>query len=399
LTRVGGRKYYRFARAGDGFAFRASALRDAERSFPVKNPGSLREEPTFRPPRANAWLLWSLSALLSASAFALRASAENPPRRGLVTDVRTVIIRSSVDGAEQPALFYAPPGARPGMAGGAVPLLVSLHSWSASFDKYDSLQSTLMGCIRRGWVFISPDFRGPNMRPEACGSDLAVRDVRDAVGFARENALVDAGRIYLMGASGGGHMGLLLARRAPDLWAGVSVACPITDLSSWYRFCEDKKYRYAEMMRGCFNGPPDVPERAAEYRRRSPLFCLEVAKGIPIDIQTGILDGHGGRAVPVDHSLRAFNVLLEANGLANKKFTPEEINYITEKARLPSSLSTETSNEPGRKYPILFRRDAGVVRLTLYDAGHDFDSGSGGEEPPALAWLEKQHGDLARRQK
>jgi dipeptidyl aminopeptidase/acylaminoacyl peptidase len=311
--------------------------------------------------------------------------------------VRTVIIRSSADGTEQPALFYAPPEVRRGKAGRAVPLLVSLHSWSAAFDHYDSLPSTYAGCLKRGWVFISPDFRGPNIRPEAGGSDLAVQDVLDTVRFARENAPVDGSRIYLIGASGGGHMGLLMACRAPDLWAGVSVTCPISDLLSWYRFCEEKKFRYAEMMRGCFNGPPDVPEREAEYRRRSPLSCLEAAPGVPIDIQTGILDGHGGRAVPVDHSLRAFNALLKANGIPEKKLSLEELEYVTREARLPSSLSTETDNEPGRKYPILFRRDAGVVRLTLFDAGHDFDSGAEGKNPPALAWLEKQRQDLSRR--
>jgi hypothetical protein len=144
------------------------------------------------------------------------------------------------------------------------------------------------------------------------------------------------------------------------------------------------------MMRGCFGGPPDLPERQAEYRRRSPLFCLESVAGVPIDIQTGILDGHAGRAVPVDHALRAFNALLEANGIPEKKLSPEEIGSITREARLPSSLTAETEDEPGRKYPILFRRDAGIVRLTLYDAGHDFDSGPEGTEPPALAWLATQ---------
>lgn len=314
-------------------------------------------------------------------------------------DVRTVIIKSTADGTEQAALFYAPPEAESGKTGRAVPLLVSLHTWSATFDRYDSLPSTLAGCIKKGWVFISPDFRGPNVRPEAAGSDLAVQDVLDAVGFARRNAAVDGGRIYLIGGSGGGHMGLLMACRAPGLWAGISVSCPVTDLPDWYRFCEERKFIYADMMRGCFGGPPDIPARESEYRRRSPLFCLEAASGVPIDIQTGILDGHGGRAVPVDQALRAFNVLVEANGLPEKKLSPEEIGSITREARLPSFLTAETDNEPGRQYPVLFRRNAGLVRLTIYDAGHDFDSGPKGTEPPALAWLEKQSRAQTGRQK
>jgi pimeloyl-ACP methyl ester carboxylesterase len=335
------------------------------------------------------WIRLALALCLAAGG-AKTGAVTSPGWVSSASGVRAVIIKSSADGAEQSALFYAPPQAKPGKGGGGVPLLVSLHSWSATFDNYDSLQSTLGGCVKKGWIFISPDFRGPNLRPEAAGSDLAVQDVLDAVAFARRQAPVDEGRIYLMGASGGGHMGLLMACRAPGLWAGVSVACPITDLPGWYRFCEEGKFRYADMMKGCFGGPPDVPERGAEYRRRSPLFCLDAVAGVPIDIQTGILDGHAGRAVPVDHALRAFNALLEANGMPDKELSPEEIGFITREARLPSSLTAETEDEPGRKYPILFRRDAGIVRLTLYDAGHDFDSGLEGTEPPALAWLEKQ---------
>ena len=328
--------------------------------------------------------LSALVLLLSATSGMAATGARAP-------DVRTVIIKSSADGTAQSALFWVPPGAGSEQAGGGVPLLVSLHTWSSTFDHYDSLPGTLAGCIKKGWVFISPDFRGPNVRPEAAGSDLAVQDVLDAVEFARRNASVDGGRIYLLGASGGGHLALLMACRAPRLWAGISVACPITDLPEWYRFCEERKFAYADMMRKCFGGPPDVSEREAEYRRRSPLFCLENTSGVPIDIQTGLLDGHEGRAVPVDHSLRAFNALLEANGIPDKKLSPEEIEFITREARLPLSLTAAKDNETGRKYPVLYRRDAGIVRLTLYDAGHDFDSGPEGTEPPALAWFEK-HG-------
>ena len=35
---------------------------------------------------------------------------------------------------------------------------------------------------------IAPDFRGPNIRPEACASKLAIQDVLDAVEYAKKNA-------------------------------------------------------------------------------------------------------------------------------------------------------------------------------------------------------------------
>ena len=78
--------------------------------------------------------------------------------------------------------------------------------------------------------------------------------------------------------------------------------------AAWHAFCAGKGYRYAKDVEACLGGPP-APEREAEYRKRSPLFSLAQARGLPIDIQSGIRDGHGGASVPIDHSLRAFNAL------------------------------------------------------------------------------------------
>jgi len=182
-------------------------------------------------------------------------------------------------------------------------------------------------------------------------------------------------------------MALVMACRSPKTWAGVSAACPITDLAAWYAFCDENRFSYAEHMRACFGGPPDDAAREAEYHRRSPLYCLDSARGVSIDIQTGVLDGHGGRAVPVDHALRAFNVLAGANGLYDRKLSEEEIGFIRGEAKIPSSLESEPRNEPGRRYPVLFLREAGPVRIVLYDGGHDFDTGAGENDPPALTWL------------
>jgi poly(3-hydroxybutyrate) depolymerase len=287
----------------------------------------------------------------------------------------TVAIRSSVDGSDQPALLYVPSGAEP------VPLLVSLHSWSAHHTAYDSYAGALKGCRERGWIFVSPEFRGPNNRPDACASDLAVQDVLDAVDYVREHARIDEKHIYILGGSGGGHMALVMAHRAPELWAAVSAWVPITDLAAWHGFCQEKGYKYAKDVELSLGGAPGDPARDKEYRKRSPLFWLAGAKGVPIDIQTGIHDGHGGRAVPVDHSLRAFNVLAEANGHASAKLSDEDAAFLTKEARVPDHLAEERVDEPGREHAVLFRRTAGPVRLTLFDGGHVIDV------PPALEWL------------
>ncbi len=293
-----------------------------------------------------------------------------------------VTIRSSKDAAEQKALMYVPAKADPDAdKPEATPLVVCLHSWSTGYKTAHYMPEILQHCTQRGWIFVSPDYRGPNRRPEACASDLAVQDVLDSVAFAKRRARVDEKRIYLVGGSGGGHMALVMAHRAPKLWAGVSSWVPITDLTEWYRFCKARDYRYWKMMEKCCGGPPGTPKTDAQYKRRSPLFELGKAKGLPIDISAGIRDGHGGASVPIRHSLLAFNVLAKANGQAEKTLSDDDIAVLADKARIPDHLAQQHADEPGRKYKALFRRTAGPAQLTLFDGAHELDA------EPAIRWL------------
>jgi dipeptidyl aminopeptidase/acylaminoacyl peptidase len=190
-----------------------------------------------------------------------------------------VRIKSSRDGAQQPALLYVPPGAVAKDKGSRVPLLVLLHSWSTDYKTTGGVAEALGECRRRGWAFLSPDFRGVNDHPEACASELAVQDVLDSVNYARKRAAVDHKRIYLLGSSGGGHMALVMAERAPKVWAAVSVWVPISDLAAWYQFSKAPGSQYYQMMEECCGGPPGTPEENRRYRQRSSLSFLSKAKG------------------------------------------------------------------------------------------------------------------------
>jgi dipeptidyl aminopeptidase/acylaminoacyl peptidase len=262
------------------------------------------------------------------------------------------------------------------------PLLVALHTWSGNY-RQGSGRKYLEQAVARKWVLIHPDFRGPNRRPEACASDLAVQDVLDAVAYAREHATVDPRRVYLVGASGGGHMALMMAARAPGLWAGVSAWVPISDLAAWHAETKRAGRKYWRDCEAACGGPPG-PDTAGEYRRRSPLFHLTAAKGVPVDINAGIHDGHNG-SVPVSHSLRAFNVLAEANGQPQKELAVGEIEQIVAKRRIPDHLSAASESLAGRRArAVLFHRTAGPARVTLFDGGHE------GDVPAALDWLAAQ---------
>ena len=277
-----------------------------------------------------------------------------------------VVIPSSIDGSNQPALLAIPKQAETVES----PLLVHLHSWSAHYDSSDGLTVAAQEARDRGWVFIAPEFRGPNNNPDAAASKLAIQDVLDAVEFAAKRAKVDRGRIYLLGGSGGGHMALMMAAVAPKQWAAVSAWVPISDLTAWHTFSKQKGARYADMMENVCGGTPQ--QKPECFQARSSLPRLAQAKGLRISIETGIHDGHTG-SVPVSQSLEAFNALARANGQSGKVLAEGDIASITETETIPAHLAKEVESEDGRKRVILFRRTAGPVRVTIFEGGHETD--------------------------
>ena len=320
-----------------------------------------------------------LALLLAAVAFA--ADPKVAAKRPSADEVRTralklaIDVPSSKDGTLQKVIYWRPDTAAHDAAGPALPLLVFLHSWSGGCEQGPPW---IEHAKKLGWVLVAPDFRGVNNRPEACASDLASQDILDAVAFARRDARIDAARIYLVGGSGGGHMSLVMAARAPDLWAGVSAWVPIADLAAWHAESKARRNNYAKMIEQSCGGAPG-PATESEYRYRSPLFHLTAAKGVPLDINTGIHDGHAG-SVPVSQSLRAFNVL----AAPEKKIGAQDIDFMVREQRIPESLAGEKQDDPERQKTVLFRRASGNTRVTIFEGGHDSEASA------ALLWLSRQ---------
>ncbi len=132
-------------------------------------------------------------------------------------NIREITVHSSLDNSPQPSLLFMPETEK------SIPLVVGLHTWS--YDRFNKVNDYLPFCKKYGWALLLPEFRGPNLRSnphgrEACGSELAQQDILDALDHVLKTERIAPGRVFLLGASGGGHAALLTAVRSPDRWRG-----------------------------------------------------------------------------------------------------------------------------------------------------------------------------------
>ncbi len=211
-------------------------------------------------------------------------------------------IRSTIDGSEEPVLFFR------GSSSSPPPLLVHLHSWSN--NRQNNIEDITQLADRAGFNAIFPEFRGPNLvsnerAGEACASQLAMQDIVDAAESLCREGEADPANLFLAGGSGGAHMALMSAGYRPELWRAVIASCPITDLVKWH--AENRSY--APHIEACCGGPPDNPERVEEYKKRSPAFHAEsIAKA-----RAYILHGKHDRSVPFTHSMELYNMICSVN--------------------------------------------------------------------------------------
>jgi len=329
------------------------------------------------PPPALGIALLAGSLLLDAVGAPQPEDGRPPGYPEAVSEIRYPV---SADGSEQPALFWAP-STEPGET---APLLVALHTWSGDYRQAGGEVRYAEWCLENDWIFLHPDFRGPNRTPEAMGSDLVVADIRAAVAWARQHAPVDENRIYAVGVSGGGHAAQLVAGRLPEIWAGVTAWCGISDIAAWHAQTRAAgRDQYARDIEKALGGAPgSTPEHRARARRRSPVAWLARASGVPLDLNHGIRDGRAG-SVPFTHSLRAWNAVApEAERLPDAAI---EAFYETQNP--PSGSGAPAPDPLYGERPPLFRRTHGNTRLTIFDGGHEII------HVAALNWLAAQRRD------
>lgn len=292
-------------------------------------------------------------------------------------------VKSSLDDSLQPSMFWAPASAKTT----PTPLFVFLHSWSGNYKQNNA--KWLQEAEQRGWIYLHPDFRGVNQQPEACGSRLARQDILDAIEYVIKHYNVDQSRIYLAGSSGGGHMTMLMAGHHPDRFSAASAWVGISDLAEWYRFHlkDGMPQNYARMILKSLTDKPGTSEEIdVQYRDRSPLFWIDNATELPLDLNAGVTDGQTG-SVPFAHTINAFNVLAKQNQTA--PVTEAEIEQLWNQGTLtnPQASDQETDETYGRE--IHLRRKSGNARVTIFQGGHE------GLPEPACEWLSKRSRDTS----
>ena len=207
---------------------------------------------------------------------------------------REILIPSTMDGTLQPSLFYKSESSE------KRPLLVGLHTWS--FDRFNQIKYMLPLAEEQDFNLLLPEFRGKNMAEnphchDACGSELAKQDIQDAIDYVIKHENVDAENVFLLGLSGGGHMALLMAGKCPEYFRAIGAFVPITDLREWIH--ENENYR-PKIIACC-------GEDEQELLKRSPICYIDTIAKANLKIFHGKFDP----VVPVSHSIRFFNQMME----------------------------------------------------------------------------------------
>ena len=284
----------------------------------------------------------------------------NTPVKSWPEKFVTVDILSSSDGTVQKAWFYKSGSDKP------QPLIVSLHTWSGDYNQEDPLTKEI---LLRDWNYIHPDFRGFNNKPQACGSDLVISDILDAINYAVKKANADASNVHIIGVSGGGYASLLAFMRLNYPVKSFNAWASISNLNDWYYECKDRGLKYANDLEMVTTSGKGFDK--SEALKRSPVqmeYNKEMRKGSTLNIYAGINDGYTG-SVPISQSINMFNKLL-------KDMYPDRMNEIIPDSTKNSLLARniipflENNSELGGRNIHLFK-NLPDLHLTIFEGTHE----------------------------
>lgn len=203
---------------------------------------------------------------------------------------------TSFDGEQAHGLYY-PPASERFQGSGAPPLIVLVHGGPTS-QVVAGWAPNAQFFATRGYAVLLPNYRGSTGYGREYMLKLrgswGIYDVQDAKYGAQDLArrgLADAGRLVIMGGSAGGFTVLQSLVELPGFYKAAicmfGVANQFTLAADTHKF----EARYLDSMLG------PLPEAAAIYRERSPIFHADRIKD-PIAVFQGDID----RVVPREQS-------------------------------------------------------------------------------------------------
>jgi len=208
-----------------------------------------------------------------------------------------------MDGGKVHGLFYPPHNVN--FEGtGKPPLIINIHGGPTG-QVYNSFNQRAQFFATRGYAVLEVNHRGSTGYGREYRNQLrgnwGVYDVQDAVSGANDlikRGEVDAGKIVIMGGSAGGFTVLKAMEDYPGFFkAGIclyGVANHFTLAAETHKF----EAHYLDTMLG------SLPESAALYRERSPIFYAE-----KIQDAIAIFQGEDDQVVPRKQSDEIVDVL------------------------------------------------------------------------------------------
>ena len=274
------------------------------------------------------------------------------------SDFKLVDIQSTLDNSQQKAYFFKSKSAIPG------PLVVSLHSWSGTYEQKDELAALSKA---KDLNYIHPDFRGVNWTKDACCSDLAIQDIDDAIDYAIKNSKVDLSRIYVIGSSGGGYATLATFMKSKHTIRRFSAWVPISDLTAWYAQSKIMGTKYAENILDCTSSKDSLNLEIAI--KKSPIYWktpVEKLNTTELQIFAGVYDGIQG-SVPITHSINFYNKILK-DKLVNDStlfVSDSEKLYLLEFRKALGDLGSIADRK------VFLKKQSGNIGLTIFEGNHE----------------------------